>query len=74
MVLWNEFSRDIRKGIHIGKDPKCPVIVIPSDFDTLEHYAVSCMINKVEVHKKYINKVEVHKNIHKQSRGTQKYT
>ena len=49
MVLWNEFSRDIRKGIHIGKDPKCPVIVIPSDFDTLEHYAVSCMINKVEV-------------------------
>jgi hypothetical protein len=47
MVLWNEYSRDIRKGIHIGKDPKCPVIIIPSDFDT----------------NIYINKVEVHKNI-----------
>jgi len=64
MILWNEHSRDIRKGIHIGKDPKCPVIIIPSDFDRLEHYAVNCVINKVEVHK----------NIHKQSRGTQKYT
>lgn len=49
MVLWNEYSRDIRQGIHIGKDPKSLIIVIPSDFDKVEHYGVNCAINKLEV-------------------------
>lgn len=49
MVMWNEYSRDVRQGIHIGKDPKSVVIMIPSEFNKLEHYGVSCGLNKIEV-------------------------
>ena len=48
MTLWNEHSRDMKKGIYIGKD-KSIELFIPGDFDSVEHYGVPCALHKVEV-------------------------
>ncbi|KAK3084924.1 hypothetical protein FSP39_021521 [Pinctada imbricata] len=49
MVMWNDHSRDIKKGIHIGKPSSNLVLYIPSDFDTVDHYGVNCVLNDIEV-------------------------
>ncbi|XP_060074137.1 uncharacterized protein LOC132553874 [Ylistrum balloti] len=49
LVQWNEHSRDVKKGIHVGKDSKSLVLSIPSDFDKVEHYHIPCEIHKLEV-------------------------
>lgn len=49
LVQWNEHSRDVKKGIHVGKDSKSLVLFIPSDFDKVEHYHIPNEIHKIEV-------------------------
>ncbi|XP_064612544.1 uncharacterized protein LOC135476446 [Liolophura sinensis] len=49
LFLWNEKSRDKRRGIQIGKDSKTPPIFIPRDFDTVQHYGVDCRLHSIEV-------------------------
>ncbi|KAJ8299459.1 hypothetical protein KUTeg_009872 [Tegillarca granosa] len=49
MVLWSEYSRGVRPGIGIGKDPKSQVLFLPSNFERIEHYDVACELDKIEV-------------------------
>lgn len=49
LATWNEYSRDLRKGIYMGKDGKSLVLFIPADFDSVEHYGVNCALHKIEM-------------------------
>ncbi|XP_050410341.1 uncharacterized protein LOC126824930 [Patella vulgata] len=49
MLLWNEYSRDLPKGIQVGKGDQNKVIFLPQDFEQIEHYGVSCTLHKIEV-------------------------
>lgn len=49
LVTWNEYSRDLRKGIYLGKEGRSLVLFIPADFDSVEHFGVNCALHKIEV-------------------------
>ncbi|XP_014771795.1 uncharacterized protein LOC106870288 isoform X1 [Octopus bimaculoides] len=49
MLLWNEHNREMKKGIQIGRDAKSLILEIPSEFDSIKHYGVTCKLHRVEV-------------------------
>ncbi|ESO97348.1 hypothetical protein LOTGIDRAFT_231545 [Lottia gigantea] len=49
MLMWNEFSRDLPKGIQIGKGNQNKVLFLPQEFDEIHHYGVPCALHKIEV-------------------------
>lgn len=49
LVTWNEYSRDLRKGIYLGKEGRSLVLFIPADFDSVEHFGVNCALHKIEM-------------------------
>ncbi|XP_071093993.1 uncharacterized protein [Haliotis cracherodii] len=49
MLLYNDLSRGLPRGLEIGKDTRSPVLFIPHDFDCVKHYGVVCNLQKIEV-------------------------
>ena len=49
MVLFNNLSRTIPKGILIGQDSKPLVLRLDDDFDKIYHYDAPCTLHRIEV-------------------------